>query len=414
MITLKRREDCCGCGACEQACPKHCISLEADNEGYWYPHVDNNLCIDCGLCERVCPVKYTDDERIPLKVYAAVNKNESIRAKSASGGIFTLIAQAVLDKGGVVFGVKFDKEWNVVFGYTESADGLDEFRRSKYVQAWIGNAYKEVKSFLKKGRIVLFTGTPCQIAGLRHYLQKDYDNLLLTDLLCEGVPSPKVWKKYLNEEIALLREKNSVLSHPISKNDVFVEDISFRNKRLGWKKFSFALTLSTTDGSGKKYSFAQYVNRDSAYMQAMFHYLDLRPICYECPFKCCKSGSDITIADYWGINRLYPEMDDDKGTSMVYLNTEKGCLYFPLDKVNFLETSYEEAFPYNNVVTFSKKHKNRDSFFKDLDKYDSVIKLLNKYTYSKKEKAKMCLKRYISVRQYEFLKSIWHKLKKSN
>lgn len=412
MIILKRREDCCGCGACDQACPKQCISLEVDNEGYWYPHVDINLCINCGLCERVCPVKHIDEERTPLKVYAAVNKNESIRAKSSSGGIFTLIAQAVLDKGGVVFGVKFDKDWNVVFSYTENVDGLDEFRCSKYVQAWVGNAYKEVKSFLKKGRIVLFTGTPCQIAGLRHYLQKDYDNLLLTDLLCEGVPSPRVWKRYLNEEIALLREKKFSSPHPVSKNDVFVEGISFRNKRLGWKKFSFSLTLSTIDGSGKKFSFAQYENRDSAYMQAMFRYLDLRPICYECPFKCCKSGSDITIADYWGINKLHPEMDDDKGTSMVYLNTEKGCLNFPLDKVNFLETSYEEAFPYNNVVTSSKKHKNRDLFFYDLDKYDSVIKLLNKYTYSKKEKAKMCLKRYISVRQYEFLKSVWHRLKK--
>lgn len=261
-----------------------------------------------------------------------------------------------------------------------------------------------------KGRTVLFSGTPCQIAGLRHYLRKDYDNLLLVDLLCEGVPSPKVWKKYLDEEIARMCEKNSVLPHTISKEDVFVKDISFRNKSLGWKKYSFALTLSTTNGSGKNTVLPSYINRNSAYMQAMFRYLDLRPICYECPFKNCKSGSDITMADYWGINELHPEMDDDKGTSMVYLNTEKGAAYFPLDKVKFMETSYEEAFPYNNVVTSSKKHKNRDLFYDDLGKCDSVIKLLDKYTYLKEERIKMLLKKYMPAGLYDFLKSTWHKL----
>lgn len=412
MITLTRREDCCGCSACQQVCPQRCIDLKTDKEGYWYPYIDVTRCVDCNLCEKACPIRHQDEERIPLKVYAAINKDESVRAKSASGGIFTIIAEEVLKKGGVVFGVKFDKDWNVVFGYTETIDGLEAFRRSKYVQAWTGDAFKEVKEFLNKGRLVLFTGTPCHIAGLRHYLRKEYDNLLLMDLICEGVPSPKVWKKYLNEEIALLREKNSVLPHPISKKDVFVEDISFRNKKLGWKKYSFALTLSTTDGSGKKYSFAQYVNRDSAYMQAMFRYLDLRPVCYECPFKSCKSGSDITVADYWGINKLHPEMDDDKGTSMVYLNTVRGITYFPMEKVNFLETDYKEAFLFNNVVSSAKKHKNRDLFYRDLDKYDSIIKLLNRYTYTNKEKIKMTVRKSLTTKQYEFLKSVWHKLKK--
>lgn len=412
MIKLSRKEDCSGCGACEQVCPHRCVDLVADNEGFWYPRVDTGKCTDCGLCENVCPVMNHDKERVPLNVYAAINKNESVRAKSASGGIFTIIAEEVLRQGGVVFGVRFDDDYNVVFGHTESVDGLEAFRRSKYVQAWVGRAYAEARDFLREGRLVLFTGTPCQIAGLRHFLRKDYEKLLLVDLLCEGVPSPKVWRKYLNEEIARMREKNTVLPHPIPEKDVFIEDVSFRNKSLGWKKFSFALTLSTTNGSGKNSVLPPYVNRNSAYMQAMFRYLDLRPICYECPFKSCRSGSDITLADYWGINELHPEMDDDKGTSMVYLNSDKGKTYFPLSKVRFLETDYREAFRFNNVITSSKRHTNRDLFYKNLDRHDSVIKLLDHYAYTDKEKAKRFVRNILTERQYEFLKSVWHRLKR--
>lgn len=412
MITLIRREDCCGCGACEQACPKHCINMEADNEGFCYPHVNNKICINCGLCEKVCPIKHVDAERKPLKVFAAINKDESIRLESASGGIFTLIAKTVLAKGGIVFGVKFDNNWNVVFGYTESIDGLDAFRRSKYVQAWVGDAFKKVSAFLKQGRLVLFTGTPCQIAGLRHYLRKDYENLLLMDLLCEGVPSPKVWKKYLNEEVAKICKNNILLSCSNSKNRIFIKDISFRNKSLGWKKYSFALSLYAINDSGENIVLPPYISRDSAYMQAMFRCLYLRPICYECPFKCSKSGSDITIADYWGIDKLHPEMDDNKGTSMVFLNTKKGISYFDIEAVNYLETSYEEAFQYNNVVTSPKKHKNRDVFYKNVDKYSSIIELLNHYTFSNKERVNMKLRIILTPRQYEILKSLWHRLKK--
>ena len=412
MIKLSRKEDCSGCGACEQACPHRCIDLLADNEGFWYPRVDIGKCTDCGLCEKVCPVINQDKEREPLKVYAAINKDEAVRAKSASGGIFTIIAEEVLIQGGVVFGVRFDDDYNVVFGHTENVEGLEAFRRSKYVQAWVGRAYSEARDFLREGRLVLFTGTPCQIAGLRHYLRKDYENLLLVDLLCEGVPSPKVWRKYLNEEIARMREKNTVLPHPIPEKDVFIEDVSFRNKSLGWKKYSFALTLSTTNGSGKNSVLPPYVNRNSAYMQAMFRYLDLRPICYECPFKSCRSGSDMTIADYWGINELHPEMDDDKGTSMVYLNSDKGRAFFPLEKVRFLETDYREAFRYNNVVTSSKRHKNRELFYKNLDRHDSVIKLLDHYAYTDKEKAKRFVRNILTERQYDFIKSVWHRLKR--
>lgn len=417
MIEFKRREECCGCGACEQVCPKHCISLIPDREGYWYPHVDTNACIDCHLCEIACPVINQEQERTPIKVYAAINKNERIRAKSASGGIFTIVAEKVIGQGGVVFGVKFDDGWNVVFDYTESIEGLDAFRRSKYVQAWLGDTYSNVRDFLKKGRLVLFVGTPCQVAGLRRFLKRNYTNLLLMDLLCEGVPSPKVWKMYLEEEIVRLGEKNTVSSNPISKKNVLIKDISFRNKSLGWKKFSFALTFAKATADGESNSvLSSYINRDSAYMQAMFQYLDLRPICYECPFKSCKSHSDITIADYWGINSLHPEMDDDKGVSMVYINTEKGAAYYDADQTNYIETPYDEAFRFNNVITSSRRHPYRDKFFSKIDECDSVIQLLQQYTFTRsfiiKKEFKNVIRTALPEVSHKYVKWLWKKVKR--
>lgn len=407
MIKLTRKEDCCGCSACEQVCPKQCINLESDEEGYWYPSIDTNLCIDCDLCSKTCPVLNQDKERIPLKVYAAFNKDIEVRSKSASGGIFSILAQDVINDGGVVFGVKFDENWNVTFGYTDKIDELDKFRRSKYVQAWLGDTFKKVKQFLTQGRKVLFTGTPCQIAGLRHFLRKDYPNLLLMDLICEGVPSPIVWSKYLNEEVDLLCKQNSVL-----RQNVIIEDISFRNKQLGWKQYSFSLSLSVIDEKKEKKLLPTYINRDSAYLQAMILCLDLRPICYACPFKRAKSGSDITVADYWGINILHPEMDDDKGTSMVYLNTPKGITNFTLDQVNCLETSYQEAFKFNNIITSAKKHGNRDIFFQNLNKEKSIIKLIIRYRYTRFNKFKLGFKKYTPSPLYKLLKKLWDKLKK--
>jgi coenzyme F420-reducing hydrogenase beta subunit len=328
MIKISKREDCCGCGACEQICSQQCISLSPDVEGFLYPIVNENICIDCHRCEKACPILNPDPTRKPLKVLAAYNRDESIREKSSSGGIFTIVAEEVLKQNGIVFGVKFDKDWNVVFDYTNSSEGLEAFRGSKYVQAFIGNAYSKVQEFLKEGMVVLFTGTPCQIAGLRKYLNKEYNNLLLMDIICEGVPSPKVWNKYLHEEIKNLSKKH----YHIPEKEIVIQKISFRNKRDGWKSFAFSLNLAYKDGSQKTTPLLEYINRNSPYLQAMFRFLDLRPICYECPFKSCKSHSDITIADYWGIDTLHPEMYDNKGTSMVYIHTAKGDSFLPHKK----------------------------------------------------------------------------------
>lgn len=377
MISINTPLDCCGCSACVEICPQSCIEFQTDIEGFWYPVVNTDSCIKCDLCEKVCPVINEDENKTPIKVYAAINKNEKIRKESASGGIFTVVAEKVINEGGVVFGVKFDEQWDVIFDYTENIDGLQAFRKSKYVQAWVGNSFVRVKEFLNKGRLVLFTGTPCQISGLRHFLRKDYGNLLLMDLICEGVPSPKVWKKYLNEEFSVQAKKNTVLHHPISGNDVLIKDISFRNKDEGWKKFSFALTLAKATADGEKNSvLPTYVNRESAYMRAMFACLDLRPICYSCPFKSCKSHSDLTIADYWGIDVLHPEMDDDMGTSMIHVHTDKGAKYLDTCQLNYIETTYEEAFKYNNIITSTPLNPKRKKFFSQIDKRKSIINLM--------------------------------------
>ena len=185
--------------------------MTEDHEGFLYPEGDSTVCIDCGMCEKVCLVINPNEPREPLAVYAAKNTNEKIRLKSSSGGIFTLLAEQIISEGGVVFGAKFDEHWNVIHSYAEKQESLEDFRGSKYVQSVIGDNYKYVKQFLLEERKVLFSGTPCQIAGLKRYLQKEYENLLTVEVVCHGVPSPKVWRDYLDYKRAKrVTGKNSV------------------------------------------------------------------------------------------------------------------------------------------------------------------------------------------------------------
>lgn len=344
MISIKDKKDCCGCSACVQKCPKQCISLKEDNEGFLYPKIDKSVCIDCGLCEKVCPVFHQGEPRKPIKVYAAKNKNEEIRRQSSSGGIFTLLAEQTINEGGVVFGARFDENWEVKHDYTETIEGLIAFRGSKYVQSRMEDNYKKAETFLKLERKVLFSGTPCQIAGLKRFLRKDYDNLLTVDFVCHGVPSPGVWRQYLKETVARMCDKNSVSTDPISKDNAHVESISFRDKSSGWKKYSFSLTLSATSRSGVKntVSLCELYSKNT-FMKGFLADLYLRPSCYACAAKCGKSGSDITIADYWGISNHHPEWDDDKGTSLILVNTLYGVKCFKKLDFEFEETLYGQA-----------------------------------------------------------------------
>lgn len=362
MIQINDKSLCCGCSACVQSCPQQCISLIADKEGFLYPQVNKTSCIDCGLCEKVCPELHQSEERMPLNVYAAKHPDETIRRKSSSGGIFTLLADTVIDVGGVVFGARFDTDWNVIHDYTETHEGLRAFRGSKYMQSEIGNTYKQAEQFLKVGRKVLFSGTPCQIAGLKRFLRKDYENLLAVDFVCHGVPSPLVWQKYLEETLARECDKNSVSSHSkslLSESNGFakgeklkIKAISFRNKDLGWKKYSFALTLSKAIAAGEENTVSlSSIFLDNAYMQAFLANLSLRPSCYNCPAKKGKSGSDITLGDFWGIEKIASEVDDDKGCSLLIINNSKVEEW--LQKQGIILASYPLSEVINNNICIS-------------------------------------------------------------
>ena len=381
MINIKYKKDCCGCNVCVQRCPKQCITMHADNEGFLYPVVDTETCIDCGLCEKVCPVINQEEPQKPIKVFAAYNKDEKIREQSSSGGIFTLLAEETIKKGGVVFGVKFNREWMPEFDYTETIEGIAPFRGSKYTQAIVGNAYKHVEDFLKIGRFVLFSGTPCQIAGLKRYLRKEYNNLLTVDIICHGVPSPKVWEMYLKETCSKLLkstpdEKIQLVS-PIGETyKSCIEAISFRSKITGWKKYSFLLKLNFSTCDGKNtVVFTEPFGKNN-FMRAFLSDTILRPSCYACPAKSGKSHSDITIADFWGIDAIDPAFDDDKGCGAIFINTAKGEALYPISQTTYKEKTFNEVITYNSAYFQScKPHPNRKKFFKklykatDLDSY---------------------------------------------
>lgn len=360
MIKIVRKEQCCGCSACLHICPKRSISFIEDKEGFLYPQVDTSTCIDCGLCEKVCPILNQDEERKPLQVYAAKHTDDEIRMKSSSGGIFTFLAEHIIDKGGVVFGARFNEKWEVVHGYTETKEGLAPFRGSKYVQSNIGNSYKQVEDFLKTGREVMFTGTPCQVAGLKKYLRKDYENLLTVDFVCHGVPSPMVWRKYLEEEIARQSDagKNTVLTS--SKVSPVVTGVNFRDKSSGWTKYSFVLNFSKASAEGEQSTVLSSVFTDNAYMKAFLSNLSLRPSCYACSAKVGKSGSDVTIGDFWGMSNVILD-ENDYGVSLVLLYKKE---LFDMFTIHLVESSYEDAISGNMCIYQSVREPiNRRLFF---------------------------------------------------
>lgn len=364
MIDIKDKHTCCGCSACVQACPKQCISFEEDEKGFRYPLVNEMLCIDCGICQNVCPFINQNNPKEPLNVYAAINQNDEVRTKSSSGGIFSMLAEAIIDEGGVVFAARFDETWEVIHDFTETKEGIESFRGSKYIQSRIGETYKQAKGFLEQNRKVLFSGTSCQIAGLNHFLRKKYENLLTIDVVCHGVPSPLVWREYLKEII-----KPSNCSSINSKKSI--TSISFRDKTYGWKRPSFIIygNQSTADvarSSNKDKAFLLFNETldKNLFIQLFQKNLDLRPSCYKCMAKSGKSESDITLSDFWGISEVNAEYDDDKGTSGVLINTDKGEELFGSLNCLTLQVTYNQFVMNNPLIEKSVKHsKNSDKFW---------------------------------------------------
>lgn len=367
MIKIEDKSQCCGCNACASRCPKQCIVLQEDQEGFRYPKIDTSQCINCGVCEKVCPVIHHENERKPLEAFAVVNPDEPIRLQSSSGGVFTVIAEQIIAEGGVVFGAVFDENWEVCHTYTETPKGLAAFRGSKYLQSRIESAYQNAEQFLKAGRKVLFSGTPCQIAGLRQYLRKEHENLLTVDFICHGVPSPKVWRKYLDSSFPT--QKRTITKNSALPPSIKITKIAFRNKTLnGWKTYNFVVwgkSISKTDQSTVLSSCKYY---DNIYMQAFLNNLILRPSCYACPSKKGKSGSDITLADFWGIEHLIPNLDDDKGTSLLLAQTDKGKNFIYTYLPYRILVNTDQALKYNSAFYESVfVHPKRSFFFKKLD-----------------------------------------------
>lgn len=347
MLKIKNKKKCCGCKACGQICPRQCISFKTDKEGFWYPNVDERKCVDCHLCEKVCPFCHEGTQQLPAKVYGAYNLDNEERGNSSSGGIFILMAKEILKQGGVVFGAIFDESWNVKHVYAEKIENVYPMLQSKYVQSDIGNTFKETKDFLLQGRKVLYCGTPCQILGLKNFLRKNYDNLIAVDFLCHGVPSPGVWRKYIEREIATFARsamtgKNSVLNSSLNFKSP-IGDIQFRDKTYrGWKKYSFVVrkkSPSKGDQNTVLLSDSHYTN---PYMKGFLSDIFLRPSCYDCKCKNGRSGSDLTLGDFWCADHVDNAMDDDKGLSL--LQVYNSSIMEGLEKKCWLkEFSYKDV-----------------------------------------------------------------------
>lgn len=380
MIDIIDKKKCCGCASCVQRCPKQCISLKEDAEGFLYPIVDKSVCIDCGLCEKVCPLLNVSEALMPIKVLAVKNRNEEERMYSSSGGVFFPLAKVIISKGGVVFGAVYDDNWEVVITHSESMEGVRLMMGSKYLQARVETAYQDAESFLKQGREVLFTGSPCQIAGLKRFLRKDYPNLLAVDFLCHGVPSPGVWRRYLRELTASFARratagKNTVLS--LSLNTVpAIAGIEFRDKKMnGWKKYSFVVRKKSVLKTDKNSVLLSDIHSENPFMRGFLSDIYLRPSCYECKCKNGVSHSDITIADFWGIDRLIPDFDDDKGVGLVLISSTKGLHYFNALPMEVRETTLADAKENNGgFKEYIVVHSRRSDFFRRLNRGASVTK----------------------------------------
>lgn len=360
-VDITSKEDCCGCTACANTCPKGAITMQTDKEGFLYPYIDKEKCINCGLCKKVCPVlnKLKQNDFSP-KAYIFQNLDNDVRDDSTSGGFYTAIGNYVIKQGGIVYGAAFDDEFKIKHIKVDNLKELYRFRKSKYVQSDLTNTFKNVKADLDNEKMVLFSGTPCQVAGLKSYLKKDYDNLILVDLMCHSVPSPLYYQKY--KEFILKKMKASKIF-----------EINFRDKSKYGYKYSM-MTLKTNNGV-----YSQGIDTDP-YLRAFFGDYSVRPSCYNCAFKSMKRCSDITIWDCFNIRDIDKSFDDDKGTTRILIQSSKGLsIMKKLDNIKTKEIDINLAVKnvkeMNNSVTYNN---DRTLFFESLNK-EGVEKTINKF-----------------------------------
>lgn len=377
-IEIKEKKDCCGCAACFNVCPQNCISMRQDTEGFTYPVIDTDKCINCGLCSQVCPVKNAKPsiEGSP-DAYACINLDENMRLKSSSGGMFILFARKILEGKGTVYGAAFNSDASVSHIKIDKQEELWKVLGSKYLQSSISSTYKSVKEDLNTGKAVLFSGTPCQCAGLKKYLADDYKNLYLIDFICHGVPSPAVWEEYLKAlelKTGHMRDNKKVPS--------------FRDKTKGWIHYMVKIPFQNTNPYHQKFG-------NDLYMKTFLKNISLRPSCYDCKFKPSTDISDITLGDFWGIKKCLPEMFDGKGTSAVLANSFKGkkILEEVAEQIRSKQVTYSLIARHNSSLNHSAQvPAMRKSFFEGFHK-DNILELMQKCT--KESFIKRCIRAFL-------------------
>lgn len=378
MIQIEDKSKCCGCNACGDVCAHGAITFKTDIEGFWYPVVDKDKCVECGLCEKICPIinKARQGRYAEPKVFAAYNKDEEVRLDSTSGGLHSALANVMYNEGAYVCGAVYNKDHTVSHIVSHDKQILPQIRSSKYLQSSMLGEYKEIRSLLRNGENVFYCGTPCQVQALYNFLGKDYEKLITCDFICRGVNSPKVFLKYMD---MLEKRYGSKAS-----------GIKFKNKKFGWHNFSMRVDFE----NGEQYC------EDRWHDLFFIGYLQCgsfsRPSCYDCQFKGFPQKSDITLADFWGIENIDSSMDQDKGTSLVMVNSDKGMELFNAakDQLVWKEFTIDDARKGNPAMDSSLKPvaKNRDAFFKALDEmpFDKVAaKFFPLPTFSNRMKAKI-------------------------
>lgn len=341
MPLLAKKELCTGCTACWAICPRGCIDMVPDENGFLFPKINEDNCVGCGLCVKTCPVlsERTLPERMP-RAYAAYSNRNEIRTRSSSGGIFSELAISVLRHGGVIFGAAYDKAFRVIHTCVEAEEQLQPLCGAKYAQSNLGATFPQVKERLEQGQWVMFSGTPCQVAGLKTFLKKEYNNLITVDFVCHGIPSPTAWQQYVKH-----RAEADALGE-------FPSQINLRSKETGWSRYGYSCRFEYPSGTVHSEK-----SSESVYMKLFVGDCINRQACSACEFKGVQRCSDITLGDFWGVWDIVPEMDDNKGTSVVLIQSEKGQdLWNKIsDKIKFKEVSHEQASQQNPSMLGSSK-----------------------------------------------------------
>ena len=352
MELYNKKMDCFGCRACESACPSKAITMESDEQGFWYPHIDEEKCISCGMCQNACQIGkiYNLRSNHPMNCFG-VKCQDDIRLVSSSGGVYTALSDYVLENDGLCVGAEYDNNMRVVHSIAESKEMRNRFRGSKYVQSDMYGVYEKIKQAISYGKYVLYTSTPCQCAAVKQYMSKKSDvnglsRLILVDMVCHGVPSPAVWMDYVK----------------YMENDVHAEmnNYVFRNKEVGWRNYN--VKASFVDGSVRRND-----RKSRTYVQLFSRDVMLRPSCYYCPYSKMSRCSDLTIGDFWGIEDIDEGFSDNKGVSMLLVNTEKGqalwerckskvAVYKEIDVAKLMQPQL------HNSVDYSIEY---DAFWKD-------------------------------------------------